>query len=477
MAMLAALCALRSRETLFCLHVNHSLRPAESAADAEFVAAFCKKQGVNCRVVDIPPGKIARFAKRKGTGIEAAARFFRRRAFFREAARIGENVLILTAHTKDDLLETALMRVLRGSGPAGLATLPVKKGRLLRPLLSMTRADVIGYLKAKNIPWREDSTNADEKLLRNRIRRRLIPLLDESFPSWKAAILGMAETQSFAASFLAEETQRRVIWEMKKKIEPRSSRSFTEEEEKGMRNVELGIKNGECGAALSSGNAHRSLLSANCSSLDHIQKTPCNSVSSVVNSSSSLSTDEENFFAQPQIIREEAVFQGIDRLLAGREGCAAVKRAVVRRFCAGNVAAADLGPLRVRREGGKLVLALKKKVYYERGFSLLIKEPGLYNLKYISIEVRPLSAQNEEGVFVAALPLVFRRSFKDDFLSVNGKKIRGNLKDNQICALDVFGAAAFIGPCGLAAARDCLNDGELFSVKIRVMTGGCDDKS
>jgi len=411
MAMLVSLCAIRSREALFCLHVNHSLRPSESAADAEFVAAFCKEQGISCRAAVIPPGKIARFAKRKGTGIEAAARFFRRRAFFREAARLGENVLILTAHTRDDLLETALMRVLRGSGPAGLAAMPVKKGRLLRPLLSVTRADAVEYLKAKNIPWREDSTNADEKLLRNRIRRRLIPLLDESFPSWKAALSGMAETQSFAASFLEDETQRRIKW---------------------------GMGNGECPVLFS---------------------TPL------------LSTGEENFFAQPLIIREEAVFQGIDRLLAGREGCAAkegcaaVKRAVVRRFCAGNITAADLGPVRVRREGGKIVLNIKKKVYYESGFSLLIKEPGLYNLKNISIEVR-LPAQNEEGAFAATLPLVFRRSFKDDFLTVNGKKIRGNFEDKQVCALDVFGAAAFIGPCGLAAARDNFSGGELFSVRI-----------
>ena len=438
MAMLASLCAFWPKEKLFCLHVNHSLRPAESAGDAEFTAAFCKERGISCRVVDIPPGKIARFAKRKGTGIEAAARFFRRRAFFREAARIGENVLILTAHTKDDLLETALMRVLRGSGPAGLATLPLKKGRLLRPLLSLTRADVVGYLEAKNIPWREDSTNTDEKLLRNRIRRRLIPLLDDSFPSWKAAISGMAETQSFAASFLGDEAQRRIKWESKN-------------EELGIRNEEWGDKNEEWGIRNEEWEAARLSGKTNCSL---------------------LSTDADNFFAQPQIIREEAVFLGIDRLLAGREGCAAkegcaaVKRAVVRRFCAGNSSAADLGLLRVRREGGKIVLNIKKKECHESGFSLLIKEPGLYNLKYISIEVRPLAPRDEEGAFAAALPLVFRRSFKDDFLTVNGKKIRGNLKDNRICALDVFGTAAFIGPSGLAAARENLSGGELFSVKI-----------
>ena len=410
MAMLASLCALRPKEKLFCLHVNHSLRPAESAADAEFVAGFCKEQGVLCNVAVIPPGKIARFAKRRGTGIEAAARFFRRRAFFSEAARLGDNVLILTAHTRDDMLETALMRVLRGSGPAGLAAIPVKKRRLIRPLLSITRAEVLEYLKAKNIPWREDSTNTDEKLLRNRIRRRLIPLLDESFPSWKAAISGMAETQSLAASFLADETSRRVKWEG---------------------------ENEKLGAAHLSWKTHPSLF-----------------------------IDEGNFFAQPQIIREEAIFQGIDKLLAGREGCAAVKRAVVRKFCAGNAAAADLGSVRAVRKGGKLVLSVKKKEYHESGFSLLIKEPGLYNLKNISIEVRPLPAGNEEGAFTAALPLVFRRSFKDDFLVVKGKKKRGNFPGKLICAIDVFGTAAFIGHYGLAAARECLGNGELFSVKI-----------
>jgi tRNA(Ile)-lysidine synthase len=410
MAMLASLCAVWRKEKLFCLHVNHSLRPAESLADAEFVANFCKERGIQCRVTDIPPGKIARFAKRRGTGIEAAARFFRRRAFFREAALLGDNVLILTAHTKDDLLETALMRVLRGAGPAGLAVMPVKNGSLLRPLLSITRAEAVEYLKAKNIPWREDSTNTDEKFLRNRIRRRLVPLLDESFPSWKAALSGMAETQSLVTSFLAEETRRRVIWESgKKKL---------------------------------------------------------------------IFTDEENFFAQRLIIREEAVFQGVDRLLAGREG-SRVKRAVVRRFCAGNEAAADFGLLRARREGGKVVLAVKKNKFCESGFSLLIKEPGLYNLKKISIEVRPFSARNEEGAFTAALPLVFRRSFKDDFFTVGGKKIRGDFENNQVCALDVFGTAAFIGPRGLTAARSCIKDGqELFSVVISSnKTGGCDDKS
>ena len=438
MAMLSALCAVKRDVPLYCLHVEHGLRPAEeSLGDAEAVRAFCEKNKIECKIARIPPGKIAGLARRKGLGIEAAARFFRHRALSKEAARLGGNTVILLAHTKDDLLETALMRVLRGCGPAGISAMPVKRGRILRPLLSMTRADVLAYLKAKEIAWREDSTNADEKFLRNRIRRRLIPLLDESFPSWKTALFGMAQTQSLTADFLAEEAQRRVIWNIKKK-KPRSSRSFTEEDE------------------------------------ESISKTPCNSVSSVVENSYNsdttlkfLLTDAENFFAQPEIIREEALFSAIDRLLINRKSSVPVKRAVLRRFCSGAVTAVDLGPASVRRKGGEILLSHVRRDCSETGFSLLIKETGLYNLKKISIEISPLSAQEKESGFFAVLPLVFRRCFKDDFLYSKGRKITGRgLAKSTISAVDSFGTAAFIGPDGVVSADAEKQNCELFFVKV-----------
>ena len=389
-AMLAALCAVVRKESLFCLHIEHGLRPAEeSRADCEFVRGFCKKQNIKCLVASVPPGKIASFARRRGTGIEAAARFFRRRIFFREAARLGDDTYILTAHTKDDMLETLLMRVLRGSGPSGLAGMPSIRGRILRPLLNVSRADVIGYLTEKKIPWREDSTNSDEKFLRNRIRRRLVPLLNESFPSWKSGLSSLAETQSLTADFIGGEARRRVNWDVKK----------------------------------------------------------------------TLSTDEKNFFAQERIIREEALFQGIDLLLSGAKNPRPVKRSSLRRFCAGFAPAADLGPVSVRREDGKILLSKARKVFCESGFSLLIKEPGLYNLKKICIDVRQSctvqQSGTEDGGFYAGLPLVFRRSFKDDFLVRKGKKMaRRNQGENPVSAVDVFGTAAFIGKAGVLSGRD-----------------------
>jgi len=336
MAMLTALSVLVPLERLFCLHVEHGLRSVEECRlDAEFVRDFCEKRGINCRIESIPQGKIASFARRRKTGIEAAARFFRRRALLKEAKRIAcldnseKDILILTAHTKDDMLETILMRILRGAGPVGLAAMPVRRGKFLRPLLSMSRADITGYLKEKNVSWREDSSNTDEKFLRNKIRRNLVPLLDELFPEWKKGITGMAQTQSLAAEFFNGKARRCVTWE---------------------------------------------------------------------NETEDIVTNEENFFAQSKIIREEALFQGIDSLCArafhGELTSHSIKRSAVRRFCDGSVKAADLGPLQVRRRDGKITLYGKKKEFSESGFSLLIKEPGLYNLNNICIEAGPCSKED-----------------------------------------------------------------------------------
>ncbi|MCL2410553.1 MAG: tRNA lysidine(34) synthetase TilS [Treponema sp.] len=295
--------------TIFCLHVEHGLRPAEeSSADAEFVRGFCAKYEIKCKIVTIPAGKIAAFAKRKGIGIEAAARFFRHKALGLQAAKLGENTRILIGHTKDDMLETSLMRVLRGSGSAGLAAMPERRGRLVRPLINLTREDVIGYLTAKGINWREDATNADEMFLRNKIRQRLVPLLDDCFPSWRAGISSMAQTQSLVTDFIEREAETRIKWDLGKGTSP----------------------------------------------------------------SGSFSVNAENFFAQPQILREEALFQVIDKLLNNKQNLKSVKRAVIRQFCNGTLTSADLGAVRVKRDSENIVVLPAPQEYFERGVSRLV---------------------------------------------------------------------------------------------------------
>ena len=442
-AMLAALAAIRGNEksvegesegtaySLRCVHVDHGIRPAEeSGGDAEFTRLLCKKFRIPCRIVSVPPGKIEAAAKKFGSGIEASARSFRRRILFRQARRIetenGRLVFILTAHTKDDMLETVLMRILRGAGPAGLSAMPSNRGRFLRPMLELSRRDVVDYLSEKNIPWREDSTNADIRFFRNRVRHRLIPLLDESFPRWRKAVSSLAETQSLTADFIHDEAAARIYWQ------PSS-------------------------------------------------KTPCFSVSSVRNIGEKvLFTDIDNFFAQPAIIREEALFQGVNKL--GISGM--IKRTNIRRFAEGKVTAVDLGPLRIQKDSQWIIIESSpspRSLFpspHEYGFSLLINTPGLYNLKVVTIEAISCCQYGDKTIagFYAAFPLVLRPGLKDDCIETGGgtSSLQDVLKNggytarprmfvsadgiigtgSVISAVDRFGPAAFIGSGGLLVSRE-----------------------
>jgi tRNA(Ile)-lysidine synthase len=352
MALLAALHALRSggvigKDALFCLHVEHGLRLAEeSQGDAEFVNLFCQNNDIECCVKNIPHGEISAFAQRKGCGIESAARFFRHKTLSKEAKQLGENTVILIAHTKDDLLETALMRILRGAGPAGLAAMPAKQKRILRPLLKMTRADVMEYLKAKKISWREDSTNTDTQYLRNRIRHKLIPLLNELFPSWESGVFNMAQTQSLVAAFIANEARDCIRWDT---CEAWTCIKQDNCEQRGKQSYERSSK--------TSRNALHNTLSNTAKDTRPV----------------SVFTDAEIFFAQSQIIREEAVFLAIDELLVNRKSFNSVKRAVVRRFCAGEKNAVDLGSVKLNRKEGKIVLSRKRKEFFEKGILRLVE--------------------------------------------------------------------------------------------------------
>ena len=214
-ALLASLAVLSDvscrRFRLSALHVNHALRGDESRADAEAVAVLCYRLEVPCRVVTAADGLIEREARRGGRGVEAAARDFRHAALRDEADRLGAR-FILIAHTRNDALENTLLRILRGAGPAGLAAMPERNGRILRPLLTLDRSEICAYLREHGISWREDSSNNDERYLRNRVRLRLVPLLDEHFPGWRKSIAALAETQALTAEFLGSEAARRIDW-------------------------------------------------------------------------------------------------------------------------------------------------------------------------------------------------------------------------------------------------------------------------
>lgn len=177
-------------------HLDHGLR-RDAADDAAFCANLCAHLGVplECGRADVR----AR-AAREGGGLEDAARR-ERYAFLRRVKQERGAAWIAVAHTRDDQAETLLLRLLRGAGLTGLRAMRPRSGDVLRPLLRASRADVLHHLAARGLAWREDPTNADPALLRNRVRHELLPYLEARFnPQARAAL-------ARSAALLADDEQ------------------------------------------------------------------------------------------------------------------------------------------------------------------------------------------------------------------------------------------------------------------------------
>lgn len=166
--------------TLTAAHYNHNLRGEESRRDADFVRSFVQTCCPDTTLI-VGSGDVAGQAVRAKTGIEETARDMRY-TFLRETAQqVGADV-IATAHNAEDNVETVLLHLLRGSGLRGLTGISPRRGSIVRPLLTTRRADIEAYLHLYGLPHVEDSSNADERFTRNRVRRQLLPLLEELQP-------------------------------------------------------------------------------------------------------------------------------------------------------------------------------------------------------------------------------------------------------------------------------------------------------
>jgi tRNA(Ile)-lysidine synthase len=190
--------------TVVLAHLDHGLRPT-SGEDASFCEALATRLGVPIRVgrADVR----ARAAADHG-GLEEAAR--RERYLFLEAVRQEAGArFIVVGHTKDDQAETLLLRLLRGAGVDGLASMRPRSGALLRPLLSVSRREVVAHLSARGLPSRHDATNDDVALLRNRVRHELLPYLESRFnPEVRETLARTAELLADDADALESHVER-----------------------------------------------------------------------------------------------------------------------------------------------------------------------------------------------------------------------------------------------------------------------------
>lgn len=182
---------------LSAAHFNHHLRGEESDADEAFVRSFCERYEIP---LTVGGAEVHTGAK----GLEAAAREARY-AFLRTLP--GK---IATAHTADDNAETVLMHLLRGTGLKGLGGITPIHGKVIRPMLNITRQEVEAFLEEYYLPHREDSSNGTDQFLRNRIRHDVMPLLRRENPSVAQNVSTMAQRLRLDEAFMQEQLSDRL---------------------------------------------------------------------------------------------------------------------------------------------------------------------------------------------------------------------------------------------------------------------------
>lgn len=184
--------------SLSAIHVNHGIRGAEAERDQEFSKRLCRSLGIQQMTIwkDVPG-----YAAEHRLGLEEAARILRYEAFAEECDRLRAaalveddqnlRVLIAVAHHADDQAETMLHHLIRGTGIRGLGGMGWKRGDVIRPLLSITREDILKWLDAQGADYVTDSSNMDEIYTRNRFRQKIIPEMKKINTS---AVLHIAKT-------------------------------------------------------------------------------------------------------------------------------------------------------------------------------------------------------------------------------------------------------------------------------------------
>ena len=179
------------RLKLTAVYINHQIRPRAAKKEERFCQKLCDRLGIPLTIMreDVPA-----LAKKRGLGLEEMAREVRY-TIYANLAQAQKCDRVALGHHADDQVETILFRLVRGTGPSGLAGMPYRRGLIIRPLLDLTRAEIIAYLKKNSLTWCEDTSNQSVQFRRNWIRHRLLPELRRRLnPQVDAAVLSLADT-------------------------------------------------------------------------------------------------------------------------------------------------------------------------------------------------------------------------------------------------------------------------------------------
>lgn len=196
-------------------HCNFRLRGEESDLDAVFVRELALKNGCPFHTTAFDT---AEYARERGLSTQMAARELRMK-WFEELLRDHPYDCVATAHHLNDVLETLLFNLVKGTGIDGLSGIPVKQQNLVRPLLFASREQIRNYAESEGISWREDSSNATDHYTRNVIRNRVIPVLREINPNleetFSATMVRLKAAREFARGFLKDFNIRNIYYDGK----------------------------------------------------------------------------------------------------------------------------------------------------------------------------------------------------------------------------------------------------------------------
>ena len=199
---------------LVVCHFNHSLRD-DADRDEKFVKTQCEKYGLKFYS---KKEDVLLYSNENKLSTEEGARFLRYK-FFDEVKRIENLEYIATAHNKNDLAETVIMRILRGTGINGLIGIQSERGDLIRPILNFSRDGIEKYIEENNIPFVEDKTNFEELYLRNKIRLNLFPILKNEYNPRILDAISRLSNIAFDYSTISREyiaSKEGLLWEFNK---------------------------------------------------------------------------------------------------------------------------------------------------------------------------------------------------------------------------------------------------------------------